>query len=203
MSPSPVACLLLDVGRVLVDLDYQTLANRMRSITGLEPLQLQAMLSADSLVQKLETGKMQGAQFYEEVCWRTGVRIAWPEFLESWNSILGAPLISEEMIAALARNVRLWVVSNTNDLHFDHMMQHFAFPRYCEGFVVSHEVGALKPDPRIFLHALERVQMDPSAVLFVDDQEGNVAAAQALGIPAFQFLSLEQFEAELKLRGVL
>jgi putative hydrolase of the HAD superfamily len=203
MSPSPVACLLLDVGRVLIDLDYQTLADRMRSITGLEPVQLQAMLSADSLVRKLETGKMQGVQFYEEVCRRTGIRIAWPEFLASWNSILGAPLISEEMIAALARNARLWVVSNTNDLHFDHMMRHFVFPRYCEGFVLSHEVGALKPDPRVFLHALEKVQVDPSAVLFVDDQEGNVTAAQALGIPAFQFLSLGQFETELKLRGVL
>jgi HAD superfamily hydrolase (TIGR01509 family) len=146
---------------------------------------------------------MPGAQFYEEVCRRTGVHIAWPEFLESWNSILGAPLIPEEMIAALARKVRLWVVSNTNDLHFDHMRRHFSFPRFCEGFVLSHEAGALKPDPRIFLHALEKAQVGPSGALFVDDQEINVRAAQALGIPAFQFLSLAQFEHELKLRGVL
>jgi glucose-1-phosphatase len=203
VSPIRVACLLLDVGGVLINLDYKTLAERMQLLTGLEPAQLQAVLDADSLVQKLETGKMHGVPFYEEVCRRTGVRIAWPDFLASWNSILGTPLIPEETIAALASNVRLWIVSNTNDLHFDHMRKRFAFPRHCEGFVLSHEVGALKPDPRIFLHALGKVKVDTSCVLFVDDQEGNVRAAQALGIPSFQFLSRGQFEAELELRGVL
>jgi FMN phosphatase YigB (HAD superfamily) len=203
MSSDAVECLLLDVGKVLIDLNYQDLAHRMLALTGLGPAQLQKMLREDGLVERFETGKMQGAQFYEEICRRTGTRISWPEFLAIWNSILGPPLVPEELIAALARKVRLWIISNTNELHFDFMTRHYAFPRHCEGFVLSHEVGVLKPDARIFTHAVAKMQVDPSRVLFADDQEVNVKAAQDLGICAFQCRDSGQFSAELKLRGVL
>jgi len=47
----------------------------------------------------------------------------------------------------------------------------------------SCEVGVRKPDPRIFLAALERLGgVPPSKALFLDDYEGNVRAARALGV---------------------
>ncbi len=203
MSRGSVECLLLDVGKVLIDLNYQDLADRMWTLTGLGPAQLQKLLKEDGLIERFETGKIHGAQFHEEICRRTGTPIPWPEFMAIWNSILGPPLISEDLIAALARNVRLWIISNTNELHFDFMTRHYAFPRYCEGFVLSHEVGALKPDKRIFAHAVEKMQVDASRVLFTDDQEVNVKTAQDLGFCAFLCRDAGQFSAELKLRGVL
>ncbi len=203
MTEGPFTCLLLDVGNVLIDLNYQDLSERMLALTGLKPLQLQAMLTEDGLVQKFETGKMNAPQFHAEVCRRTGVDVPREEFLAAWNSILGPPLVSEETIAAIARRVRLWIISNTNELHFDFMTRHFAFPRYCEGFVLSHEVGALKPDARIFTRALDLLRADPSEVLYADDGEANIKAAQRLGLCAFQCRRAGQLEAELKLRGIL
>ncbi len=123
--------------------------------------------------------------------WRFGIRY--------WDR----PWSPEELIIALARKLRLWIISNTNELHFDFMTRHYAFPRYCEGFVLSHEVGVLKPDARIFAHAVAKMQVDPSLVLFADDQQVNVKAAQNLGICAFQYRDADQFSAELKLRSVL
>lgn len=50
-------------------------------------------------------------------------------------------------------------------------------------FVIdSSEVGVRKPDPAIFKLALEAGDFTPEQVLFLDDYEGNVVAAQALGI---------------------
>lgn len=48
--------------------------------------------------------------------------------------------------------------------------------------VDSCEVGFRKPDPRIFEKALELVGVAPSRALFLDDYEGNVRAARALGL---------------------
>lgn len=48
--------------------------------------------------------------------------------------------------------------------------------------VDSCEVGFRKPDPRIFARALELVGVAPSRALFLDDYEGNVRAARALGL---------------------
>lgn len=203
MSPGSTRCLLLDLGMVLVGLNYRVLAEKMRVLTGLDPAQLQALLTADRLVQRFESGALAGTEFYEEVCRRLGIRIPWPEFLEAWNSVLDQALVPDELLAELERNVRLWAISNTNNLHFDFLTRHFTFPRHFEGFVLSYEVGALKPDARIFLRALEKMQARPSEVLFVDDLDANVKAAQELGIDAFRFQSPDQFAAELKSRGLL
>ena len=51
-------------------------------------------------------------------------------------------------------------------------------------------VGLRKPDPRIFLHALEVLRVPPGAMLFVDDQRRNTRVAEELGIPACVSMAL-------------
>ena len=53
---------------------------------------------------------------------------------------------------------------------------------------LSHEVGVLKPDARIFNTALERAGVEAERALFVDDQAANVAGARELGIDSFNYL---------------
>ena len=48
--------------------------------------------------------------------------------------------------------------------------------------VDSCEEGVRKPDPKIYHTALERAGVSANEVLFLDDFEGNITAAQALGI---------------------
>jgi epoxide hydrolase-like predicted phosphatase len=49
--------------------------------------------------------------------------------------------------------------------------------------VDSSDVGVRKPDPAIYLLALERLGVaDPSRVVFLDDAPGNVAGAAAAGL---------------------
>lgn len=53
----------------------------------------------------------------------------------------------------------------------------------CHEIVDSSEVGVRKPDPRIFHIALEQLGgIAPERTLFVDDFQGNIEAAEALGI---------------------
>ena len=52
-----------------------------------------------------------------------------------------------------------------------------------DAVIDSHEVGVRKPDPRIFELALERVgAVAPARAVFLDDFQGNVAAAERLGL---------------------
>jgi len=52
---------------------------------------------------------------------------------------------------------------------------------HAEEFVLSFEVGAVKPDPRIFDVALERLGVAPEEAIMVGDSEENDGAARALG----------------------
>ena len=48
--------------------------------------------------------------------------------------------------------------------------------------VDSSEEGVRKPDVRIFERTLERLEVEARRAIFLDDYEGNVNAAEALGI---------------------
>lgn len=52
---------------------------------------------------------------------------------------------------------------------------------------VSYRLGLLKPDIKIYQKVLERLQVPPEAVVFVDDKPVNVQAAQTLGIHGIVF----------------
>jgi putative hydrolase of the HAD superfamily len=133
-----------------------------------------------------------------------GCEVTWADFVEAWNSIFDSvPILPEALIVELARRLDLWVVSNTNKLHFDYILQAFGFLRHFRGYVLSHEVGAMKPDPRIFEVALIRASKRADEVVFVDDQAANVAAAQTLGIDAFEFVGPDQFESEMRKRRLI
>ena len=52
---------------------------------------------------------------------------------------------------------------------------------------LSYELGLRKPDPEIYKTVLQRLNAAPSEVLFIDDTQVNVEAAQKLGITAIIF----------------
>lgn len=53
--------------------------------------------------------------------------------------------------------------------------------------IVSGEVGLRKPMPEIYLLAVEKLGVKPEDCVFVDDQDRNLIAAQALGIKTVSF----------------
>ena len=60
----------------------------------------------------------------------------------------------------------------------------------------------MKPDRRIFEHAVAAARCLPEECFFTDDIAEYVAAAREFGIDAVQFQSLEQIQSELRSRGV-
>lgn len=73
--------------------------------------------------------------------------------------------------------------------------------------VDSSEVGLRKPDPRIYELTCERLGVEPSSAVFLDDNLDNIAAAEALGLETVLFgtdpvASLAELDAILERRGV-
>ena len=204
MSASQVGCILLDMGKVLFDFDFTSFGERMREFTGLDLEPLRVAFTGGQLAIRYESGLLSDMEFYTEVCRRAGCQVSWENFVDAWTSIFRQdPILPEHLIRALAHQADLWVISNTNHLHFEYLAGRYPFLGCFKGYVLSHEVGVLKPDARIFNTALERAGVEAERALFVDDQAANVAAARELGIDSFQFLGPEQFVSELRQRKLL
>ena len=196
--------ILLDLGKVLVDFDVREFGKRILPRAGVTADALRAAITAENLVVRYEVGAVDDEEFHRELCRRIGADIPWDYFLDAWTSIfLPTAILPDEVIGALAARAPLWIVSNTNRAHFDFIAGRFGFLRFFQGWILSHEVGAAKPDPSIFRMALERAGVEAQDALYVDDVLQNVEAGRRLGIDAFQFLGLPAFRDELALRGLL
>ncbi len=196
--------IFLDLGKVLVDFDLREFGRRILPRAGITAEELRQYILADGLAVAYETGSVGDAGFHQELCRRMKVNVPWPDFVEAWNSIfIEQPVISGDVLDKLRAKAPLWIISNTNKLHFDFIAQRYPFLRKFKGYVLSHEVGAAKPHPRIFQHALSRAGVEPHEALFVDDQAENVESARKMGLDAFQFVSADQFRLELEMRELL
>jgi putative hydrolase of the HAD superfamily len=91
-----------------------------------------------------------------------------------------------EALDALHGRVRLFVVSNF-DRRLHTILQGLGIAPYFERVVVSSEVGAGKPHPRIFEAALHAAGVAPHRCFHAgDDEEADVRGPQAVGIPAMR-----------------
>ena len=57
----------------------------------------------------------------------------------------------------------------------------WGFEDVTDDIVYSHEVGLVKPDPRIYALTARRLAVEPGEIVFLDDVPGHVEAARAAG----------------------
>jgi putative hydrolase of the HAD superfamily len=62
---------------------------------------------------------------------------------------------------------------------------------------LSFEVGAVKPEPEIYLRCLSALGVSPEEALFVDDRAVNIEGARALGMHAVLFEGEDALAAEV------
>ncbi len=84
-------------------------------------------------------------------------------------------------LARWSHDVPIWLLSNHRSHWLTPRLKRFDLHRYFERILVSDTLGVAKPDPRAFDPILAVVE-NPASVLFVDDLDRNLRAAQALGI---------------------
>ena len=86
----------------------------------------------------------------------------------------------------LRDHVRMFVLSNF-DRRLPAILSGLCIADYFEAVVVSSEVGASKPHPRIFNAAIKMAAVPVHECLHVGDEEGaDVQGAEAVGIPAIR-----------------
>lgn len=198
-----IKAVIFDLGRVIVPFDFQRGYATLEPLCGIPAAEIPKRIAATGLVPLFESGGIAPRDFVRELSSRLEIEIGYEHFCEIWSSIfLPYTLIPEEMLRGIARNYRLVLLSNTNPIHFEMIRENYPLLRHFHAYVLSHEVGAMKPLPLIYQRAVEAAECLPEECFFTDDMPEYVAGARAHGIDAVRFESAEQVGRELDLRGV-
>ena len=142
------------------------------------------------LFDRLERGEITGGEFLFEL------RQFFPEASEqdltlAWNAILGKfPAERFRLLEKIRRHYRIFLLSNTNDIHIRQFLEDLKthngvedFSSYFDEVYYSFETGFRKPEKEIFDLVLLENNLDAAETLFIEDTEANVHAAVAAGIP--------------------
>ena len=198
-----IKTVIFDLGKVIVPFDFARGYRAMAELCSYAPEEIPRRIGSTDLVRRFECGEVAPEQFVEQLCRTLDLRMEYAHFCEIWSSIfLPDTLIPESLLRGLKKRYRLLLLSNTNAIHFKMIRETYPLLKHFDDYVLSYEVGALKPSPRIYAEAIARAQCAPGECFFTDDIAEYVAGANQAGMDAVQFQSAAQIEAELLGRGV-
>jgi glucose-1-phosphatase len=193
---------VFDLGKVLVDFDYSIAARKIAARSTKAPEDLHAFLGGSPLLVQLETGLISRRQFYEAVRDHIGFHGSIGEFSEYFAEIFSPIPAMIELHAGLRRRgLKTYIFSNTNDLAIEHIRRNFPFFKNFDGYIFSHEAGAMKPDAKIY-EALEAMTgKHGTEIIYIDDRPENVTAGAARGWRTILHESPEKSHTALKSFG--
>ena len=181
--------IVFDLGGVLIDLDFKSAINGLQK-AGFANVkeQLQAF-DREGIFQKFELGEISADEFRASIRKNSSVSLTDEEVDSLWNlMLLEIPREKLELILDLRSKYMVYLLSNTNSIHWDYVCKNafnyrgFRMDDYFEETFLSYEMHLAKPDKAIFEKMLQDANLLPEETLFIDDLEANCKAAEEVGI---------------------
>lgn len=123
-----------------------------------------------------------------------------------WEEMLGGAIggtveIFKQLKAS--GKYKIYALSNWSEETLGIAQRHYDFLNWFDGMVISGLEKTRKPFPDFYQILLDRYQLQPEEVLFIDDNYRNIVAAKKLSIPSIHFIGADELAVELKERGVI
>ena len=129
-----------------------------------------------------------------------------PAEIKAFESDFWAGVALDEELVNLIRQLQTMyqtaLISNAfNDLR-EVLTTHFNIADAFDVIVISGEEGVMKPDPRLYQIALEKLDCQPHEAVFIDDFAHNVEGARSIGMAGIHFSTEIDLSAELAKLGI-
>ncbi|MBZ2087825.1 HAD family phosphatase [Streptococcus oralis] len=181
--------IMLDMGNVLLEWNKDKILQGVSELKK-DYLILDKTIFQSGLWEKLDLGTMTRQELVlkvvsmigstyqkkvEEVIWN------WPSYIDIYTEVF--PVLLE----LKKKGHRIFVLSNTSKVFYDLLKEQLSpLKELLDGFVLSCDIKAIKPDLAMFKEILDKYQLDPANCVFLDDIEDNTKAAEKLGIKVHQ-----------------
>lgn len=181
---------LFDIGNVIIAFDFSRAARRIAPRCRLSVEE--SLAAVGSLTPVLERGEMTPETFVATASEKIGFSGEPDEFVAAFEDIfeLNEPIVA--LIELLhERGHPLHLLSNTNGIHVPFFESTYpVFDRFT-GRIYSHEVGVMKPDPKIYEIAIAKLDLVPGETIYIDDLAANVEAGAVAGLRALHYDRLD------------
>lgn len=197
--------LIFDLGGVLYDLDTENCLQAFEQAGLTNVRNLITGTNEAGIFQAYETGELSTSRFREEVRKLIGnPQLTDSEIDRMWNRMLvHLPQEKLNLLSELGRQYDIYLLSNTNDLHWEYVVQQAFTARgyqvsdFFRQVFLSYRMKLAKPDPAIFRTVLENAGLEAGETLFIDDSPVNCQAAESVGIRAVHYIPGEDLRSSV------
>jgi FMN phosphatase YigB (HAD superfamily) len=199
----PIRVVLFDVGGVLVELSGvpAMLAWMNHRVS---PEELWRMWLTSPAVRAFETGRRTPECFADELIAEMALPVGRDQLLHEfrrWPANLFPGAL--DLVGRIPRRCTRATLCNTNSLHWPRLMGEMGLAGAFDRHFASHLTGRIKPDEDAFRHVTDTLGCCSEEVLFLDDNQMNVEAAERIGINSVQVRGVAAAERVLLEAGVI
>lgn len=184
--------IIFDFGNVLLNIDPARSAKAFMELGIKDGVDFWGSRSSSDLLIGLEKGAITPDEFRKRALEMLVSGVTPQQVDEAWNALLlDLPPKRIEKLNELKAKYRLFLLSNSNQIHYECYMSRFenefgfSLDTLFEKLWFSHQLGMVKPHQEIFRFVLNDAGLNPAETLFIDDTLIHVEAARSLGIKAW------------------
>lgn len=203
MTTKSFEVILFDLGGVLIELSgISTMMGWTDRAMTVEELWRRWLASPG--VRLFESGQIPAKEFAQAIVEEFSLAVDGDHFIEQFASWPSGPYPgTAELLNDLSSSFRLASLSNTNELHWGRMVDEMGVIQHFDANFPSHLTGHLKPDGQTFTYVAEAMGCDPGHILFLDDNQINVAGARSAGMVAYTADGIDGAKAILQQQGLI
>ena len=181
--------IILDMGNVLLEWNKDKILKAVAK-TEKDYLILDKAIFQSGLWERLDLGTLTREELVDEVlsllgdCYQKKVEEViwnWPTYIDIYREVF--PLL----VRLKEKDHRIFVLSNTSPVFYELLKDQLApLEKILDGFILSCDIKAIKPDRKMFEEILRKYELSPDNCIFLDDVKENTNMAESLGIKAYQ-----------------
>ena len=184
-----IKTILFDMGAVLVRFEPKEFIAKL-GITGADAIALERELFRSADWVRLDRGTFTQRQAIEAVCARLPERLhaAVEQLTLHWDAERPEVPGMFELVRELSEaGYELCLLTNASLRHHEYWPTFRFAPYFGDRIMLSAEWQLLKPERAFYEKAIELLQFDPAASVFIDDQPTNIEGGERCGIPGIVF----------------
>jgi glucose-1-phosphatase len=204
MKKRKYSVIVSDLGNVLIPFDYMIAFNKLEKFEkDLGQRFLDQYKENYDFHRKFESGFISEEDFLTTLSSFINDKVDRKILIDAYSNIFKVNEDVVSLLPELKKRYRLVLLSNTNIVHHKYAWGQYDFLKHFEKFILSYEVGACKPEAKIYKAVEGYTQLPPEEHIFIDDIFEYAEGAKKQGWDAIQFKNYNQLLNELKIRGIL
>lgn len=187
--------IIFDLGGVILNLDYSktTQAFKDLGLTNFDEMYSQA--AQTGLFDRFEKGLCSPSYFVNALLDYMPSGTTPNQIVAAWNAmILEFPIENLEFLLSLKKKYRVFLLSNTNEIHIQHFHRKLnqtvaedSLVPYFEKVYYSSDLNLRKPELEIFEKVCNDNRLDRSKTIFIDDTLQHIEGAKKAGLQTMYF----------------